>query len=268
MPERKSQDMSGTATSSRSAHYIESRLKHVKPAAGWGIEWTCAQTLATQSVEGAEPPSPPTITRVSPSAAFAAATTSRRTERAKRVSRLLSSSGNAGGKESTRDDKNEDEAASVEVLQADPNEATVRDQGRQQGAPMVAGAAAPDRNHGCVAAAAAGRGAPAQRWRRAATAAGRRWGEGRPPGGAVRGGGASSRTARRRHGDSVRGHGDGLENMDQQPKRWAGPVGLPNRSIRSSPPSTLPPPPLRLQLRKVQKLRSLKRSLQSRTLRY
>ncbi|KAH9375509.1 hypothetical protein HPB48_009405 [Haemaphysalis longicornis] len=101
-----------------------------------------------------------------------------------RYVRLLSSSGNAGGKESTRDDKNEDEAASVEVLQADPNEATVRDQGRRrQGAPTVTGAAAPDSNHGCAAAAAAGRGALAQRWRRAATAARRRWGEGRTPGG-------------------------------------------------------------------------------------
>lgn len=154
----KPQDMSSTATSLRSAHYIESRLRPVNPAAGWSIEWMCAQTLTTKSVEGAESPSPPKITCVSPSAAFAAAATSQRTERVKRVSRLLSSSGNADGKGSSRYNKNGDEVAIVEVLQADPNEATVRD----QGAPTVAGAAAPGRYRGCAVEAAAGGGAPAQ----------------------------------------------------------------------------------------------------------
>ncbi|KAH7965416.1 hypothetical protein HPB49_007510 [Dermacentor silvarum] len=58
-----------------------------------------------------------------------------------------------------RDDKNEDEVATVEVLQADPNEATVRDQGRRQGAPTVAGAAAPGRNHGTTSGEVRGGGA-------------------------------------------------------------------------------------------------------------
>lgn len=47
---------------------------------------------------------------------------------------------------------------------------------------------------------------------------------------------------------------------------WAN--GSPKSLGSEFPPSTLPPPPLRLQLRKMQKLRSLSRSLQSRTHRY
>ncbi|KAH7980246.1 hypothetical protein HPB49_014080 [Dermacentor silvarum] len=43
--------MSDTAISLRSAHYIESTLRHVKPAAGWGIEWMCAQTLEIKDTD-------------------------------------------------------------------------------------------------------------------------------------------------------------------------------------------------------------------------